>query len=936
MNPLRLSLLLPVLLLCGCALLRNDNPPTIGSLGRQPLDVQDTPIDASESRAIQAYQGFLDTGADTAARPEAMRRLADLKLEAEELPRAGEAEPATDQAEALYPEQLADSIRLYEDILTHYPDRADNDLVLYQLARAYERSGQPQRSLDTLGQLIARYPHSDYLQEAQFRRGEILFVRKDYRLAGLSYRAVVGYGRNSPFHQQSLYKLGWCEFKQNRFDEGLDAFIALLDLQLEKIARGEERFSGMGRAERELLDDTLRVVSLSFAYQDGPQSIAGYFSRRGSRHYEDVVYDNLGQWYLKKERFTDAAQTFRSFVEHNPEHRQAPVFQMRVIEAFAKGGFPTLVLQGKQEFVDRYNLKAGYWKHHQPQEAGEVVAYLKTTMIDLAHYYHAQAQASRKPDDYAQAARWYRSYLASFSDSPEAPQMNFLLAELLFDSGELRLATREYVHTAYDYGDHDKAAEAGYAAVLAYARVEQQQDDAKLRAWQLESIENALRFATSFPAHPQATAVLTRAGEDLLANGERERAVQVAQRVIDGNDATPAQQRVAWTVLAQARFDLDDYLQAERAYQEVLRRTPPQQSNDYQDISERLAASIYKQGEAARDRNETAQAVEHFLRVTAITPAASIAATAEYDAAAGLMALGEWERATGVLQRFRTRHPQDPRQAEVTRRLAAAYQAGAQPLQAAAEFERIGRGDGESELRREALRRAAELYAQEQRPQQAFAVDRDYVERFPEPPEAAIEARYRIAEYYQSIGDAGRYFQSLEEIITADRQAGAGRTERTRYLAAQAAFALAEAAFERYRIVRLALPLRDSLTRKKRLMEQTLQQYARAADYRVAGFTTAATYRSAAVYYHLSQALLESVRPPGLSGDALAQYDILLEEQAYPFEEKAIELHEANLARIADGVYDPWVAKSLEQLADLVPARYGKSERSPLYVEAIQ
>jgi hypothetical protein len=136
--------------------------------------------------------------------------------------------------------------------------------------------------------------------------------------------------------------------------------------------------------------------------------------------------------------------------------------------------------------------------------------------------------------------------------------------------------------------------------------------------------------------------------------------------------------------------------------------------------------------------------------------------------------------------------------------------------------------------------------------------------------------------------------------------------------------------------VRLDLPLRNSLATKKHLMEQALQQYARAADYQVAEFATAATYRSAAIYYHLSKSLLDSARPPGLSGDALAQYDILLEEQAYPFEEKAIELHEANLARIAAGVYDPWVGKSLEQLAELVPVRYGKSERSPMYVEAIQ
>jgi hypothetical protein len=136
--------------------------------------------------------------------------------------------------------------------------------------------------------------------------------------------------------------------------------------------------------------------------------------------------------------------------------------------------------------------------------------------------------------------------------------------------------------------------------------------------------------------------------------------------------------------------------------------------------------------------------------------------------------------------------------------------------------------------------------------------------------------------------------------------------------------------------VRLDLPLRNSLATKKRLMEQALRHYVRAADYHVAEFTTAATYRSAAIYYQLSRALLDSVRPPDLSGEALAQYDLLLEEQAYPFEEKAIELYEANVARIAAGVYDPWVGKSIEQLAVLVPARYGKSERSPAYVEAIQ
>jgi len=81
---------------------------------------------------------------------------------------------------------------------------------------------------------------------------------------------------------------------------------------------------------------------------------------------------------------------------------------------------------------------------------------------------------------------------------------------------------------------------------------------------------------------------------------------------------------------------------------------------------------------------------------------------------------------------------------------------------------------------------------------------------------------------------------------------------------------------------------------------------------------------------------MESERPPGLAGEALEQYDILLEEQAYPFEEQAIALHETNIARMDNGLYDSWIEKSLQQLARLVPAQYAKLERSAPYVEAIQ
>ena len=63
---------------------------------------------------------------------------------------------------------------------------------------------------------------------------------------------------------------------------------------------------------------------------------------------------------------------------------------------------------------------------------------------------------------------------------------------------------------------------------------------------------------------------------------------------------------------------------------------------------------------------------------------------------------------------------------------------------------------------------------------------------------------------------------------------------------------------------------------------------------------------------------------------------MLLEEQAFPFEEKATELHEVNARRAAGGVYDKWVQSSFDALKELRPVRYGKVERSEGVVDAIR
>jgi len=297
----------------------------------------------------------------------------------------------------------------------------------------------------------------------------------------------------------------------------------------------------------------------------------------------------------------------------------------------------------------------------------------------------------------------------------------------------------------------------------------------------------------------------------------------------------------------------------------------------------------------------------------------------------------QWERAVVVLQEFRLNFPQSPLQPDVTRKLAVAYSELHQTGFAAREFERIAETPTETpDVQREALLQAADLYEKAGDPAKSRAMLETFVKRFPQPLNPAMEARNRLAFAAARAGDLGDRDRWLRDIIAADRAAGAARTDRSRALAAKATLTLAEPAREEFLRIKLVAPLKKSLAEKSKAMEAALKAYTAAADYQVADVTTAATFESAELYRQLGKDLMSSERPKNLNKEELEQYDVLLEEQAFPFEEKAIKLHEVNAARTKEGTYDEWVQKSFAALAQLNPGRYGKVEISDPLVDSIR
>lgn len=932
-------------LLAACAgpkPLPGDDEPTLASLAGRRIAVEPDAPGAlpamDEARTIAAYQQFLDAAPHAPQRPEALRRLGDLEMDAADR-RAAEASGGG----AEIPDYRV-AIARYEAFLKAYPQDPHNDRVLYQLARAQEQGGQLEAALQTLTRLVQQHPATAHAEEAHFRRGELLFATRQYAAAETAYATVLRQPRRTPFHERALYMQGWSLFKLGRIEAALQPFFGVLDAKLGPLQAADReqadlaQVRGLSRADRELVEDDFRVLSLGLASLQGEQSIPGLIDSPLRESYQYRVYLQLADLYTKQERIKDAADTLAAFVRRQPLHAQAPLLQARVVAIYADNGFASLALAAKKDHVQRYGADSDFrranpagWQAAQPL--------VHTHLAELAQHHHALAQQSRAAAEADEAVHWYRQLLAALPAGPAAAQQRFLLAELLFENQRHAEAAAEYETVAYRASGTARAADAGYGALLAYAALERAAAD---RApLQRQAAESALRFAAAFGSDPRTGNVLADAAQQLDALGESPRALAVAHQALALQPPAPAEaRRVAWVVIAHQAFDGKTQAQAEaaeQAYGEVLALTP-EGAAGREAFVQRQAAAIYRQGELAREQVRLRDAAAHFARVASLPPLAAtstLRASALYDRAATLIALKDWPGAARALEDFRRLHAGHALQAEVPARLALVYLELGRGSAAAAELERVAAATQDGSLARGALWQAAELHQQAARDAApgsaplatAVRTWEHYLQQHPQPLEPAIQARWQLAALARQDGQAAKATAWLRALQQAEAQGGQARTPRTRSLGGQAALQLAAPLLAAYQQVALVEPLQRQLKLKKARLETLLQAYAEAAEVGALEVTTQATFLTGALYQDFGSALLKSQRPRKLNKAEREQYDVMLEEQAFPFEEKAIELFETNARRTATGVYDEWVRRSLAELARLKPARYAKTER---------
>ncbi len=935
---------------------------TLGDLPRRDINVEPQELEPiSSERLLATYDQAVALFSTQQERAQALRRMADVTMTATEdsMIESLDETPQSEYEDFDPTNEYIKAVAIYEAIIIAADPSDDLSEEYYLLAKAYEMAGEQEKAIATLDILVEKYPDGEFVAEAQFRRGEYLFQIGEYEQAAAAYGFLIKAGPDSDFYEHSLYKHGWSLYKQGDFDLAINDFSQLLDRYWPTPAPApaaaattdpsttaetnapivDITLPEVSKSQRKLLDDTLRVMAMSFSNLEGADSAAQFFDKNGQKIYEHELYNNLAELYLRQERYKDAADTYAQFSATRPLDPKAPNMSAKVITTYEKGGFPSQVLTYKQGFIEQYGLYSVYWLKASEAQRAQYANELKQNIIDLAQHEHAIAQQTGNVEDYHKAARWYREFLDTYPQEERSPKINMLLAESLFSAKDFRPAIKEFERTSYDYPKHPDDEKAGYFSLLAYQETINSlpKDDPTRNDWIAQRATSSMQFAKYYPANENIPKVLDNAIEDRLLLEDIDGAIETAQVIINLDPPAPeALQEKAWITYANAKFDKGHWVAAEQSIKQILTfdtLSKPQRKN----FEERLATSIYKQAEALQEQGQLAEAADEYLRAAMTVPTASVAANAEYDSANLSLQLEDYDRAINVLESFRKNYPKHELTAGVPAKLSLAYQKTNNLAKASAELITVAALSKSSNpaLAREALYQAAEMTEQSGDLDGAIKLYKDYVWTYEQPVAPRMEAQYHLVQLYEQKGDSRKRYFWLNKLTETHASAGDQQTDRSLYLAAYGSFNSAEALFQDFNAIALRQPLKKSLGKKKAAMQEASKAYSQTIQYGVIDFTTAANFKLGEIYRQFARSIMDSERPRGLDELALEEYELLLEDQAIPLEDKAIAIFKTNTERTTNGVWDKWIEQSYQSLSKLSPARYNKQELEEAYINVV-
>lgn len=836
---------------------------------------------------------------------------------------------------------------LYAQLADRYKKYPRIDVVLYLLGFGAREGKRHDESVKWFQRLIGDYPDSKLLPDAWMMIGEGHFEKFEWVKARAAYAKVLEH-RDSPVYDLALFKSAWCDWKLGETKRAAERFKEVLDIAAE--AEKSERTDQQKRSIQ-LREEALQYLTLLFTEDESVTAKDAYdfLAGIGGDRYSREVLVRLSDVFYGQGRYDRAIQAWKFLIALDSKHRDAPRFQMKIVDSWVALDDRDQGLAAAKELARLYGPSSEWAKaQHESEATDKVKADIEETLANLAKRFHGEAQAdeqaAKRPDvtQYKRAADLYAFYLSQYADSPRAQELRFLRAEILyFKLNQLEAAGDEYLKVGMQKPIGPRNKDALLKAMAAYEKLrpkDQQGKKRKLTAADGKFAEAVDAFATAFPADREVVGVIFRNGQMFFDYGDYDNAVKrfglIVTKYPDDPNAGAAGDRILEALAKGEDYDnIEDWakkLKGARAFQvpseqkrlddiiaQAISKIAEKQvkAQKFQEAADtfiraakeypqdkRAPHNLFSAGVVLETAAQPVRAAETYLVVVDKYPGAPDASKAAFAAGRTYEQMAYFDKAAEAYSTLAYKYPTDAKAQDALFNVAVLRQALGDTkaaIQATNDYaKRYPRAKDVSDIEF----RTGSVYADAGEHGRAVAAFQEYVRKNPQSPRA-VEAWMRIGREYLAQKQGKKADEALAVCIKRWKQLARKAQKDAAPAAAEARYLQGEFLFQSYQAVGLDVKpnqLKATLERKKQLLGKAQQVYTDVVSYGDPTWGTASLLRIGQIYEGFADQLRKLPPPPGLTEE---------EQQVY---REQVDIFVVDIEDKAAAVYETGYKKALE------------------------
>ena len=865
------------------------------------------------------------------------------------------------------------AVQLYEWFVNDFPKDPKVDQALFFLGYNQFELDNPKEGERYYLELVQRFPDSPYVTESRFALGEYYFENEQWRKALDNYNQVIAV-KKARLNSFALYKSSWCYYRLGQTPLGLKNLERVI--RLARAGEGGDGGQGKGRAVNKIrlgVEATKDYVPF-YAETGDPRRAASEFMRiTGDEKATKAMMERLAYIFADAGNRASATYTFKQLISMDPSGEKAAEYQYQVVLSYATTE-PKSFRAELENWLEGFGPNSFWAKENAKNQklVNDVAKLQETTVRNNVLQLHQTAQNARTESSQRAAAGAYAQYFKFFSEAPQAVEMRFFQAELLYDMQRWADAAKLYLWVV----DRDpKGAYYDKALVAAILALEKDlPSEAEIDAKRGKSLETlpldppvarfetaALKFMKEAPKSEKVPDVRRRLAVLYYQYNQFDKAIDLFEDIIRDNPKSDNAEIAGNLLLDIYKLKGDMIGFAERGQQ--LLQNPAIASTKFgAQVRVMLEKASFMRADELAKKGDHATAAKEFEKYAATYKGSELATASRYKAAQSyeksgdlvsssrmymMVLAGNTDAKTKELQNDSrnalARIYQQTGQLEMAAKQYRDY-AAANPkdskavngfFNAGVIFDGLG-ATGEATAcyesyfaksrnsdRFETSYLQAKMYQRKGQRDKMRAYFDKYINDGGRNMAHVIEATFEVAKVVRAKGGITKSKEGWQKVLALHKRAGGAAKDASAAFAAESRFNLAQDTLQELQRVRFTANDKQqakAAVEVKRLREKYINEMKEVIRYNNAAWIVAALGSGGKMFESLAEQFEKIPTPAGFKGDEIKQYRGLIQQQADGLKVEAKNSYKAAIDRSQElEAYTEWTDVSRRGLAALDP-----------------